>query len=103
MNTHELLGEWETGVVYTELGPTRISMSFGADHMLKVLLKYIESPDGAFLSTQGIYELNEGWIVSNALSKGRPVKIRMQREVLILEPPGESTIRLTRTPARGGG
>ncbi|WP_152622492.1 hypothetical protein [Archangium violaceum] len=83
MQSSDLIGEWEGDVIDTELGPSVARLFFYKNHRLRVEFDFIEDNAGSMVN-EGLYEVREGFLVSNVLGDGNPLKVWLEHGQLML-------------------
>lgn len=90
----DLLGTWKTATVQTEWGACVIEVTFQSASDIE--FKMTPSTGGQSMLSKGKYRLSGRQLVSEAINKGEPVSVWLERNHLVLQTPSEAPQHFTR-------
>jgi len=94
LTARDLVGEWKTDTIDTELGNAVIELVFDEEH-LSVCIAYQEGSTS--VRAEGPYKITAGgYLSATPLYRGRPLRVSLEGETLVFRPFGEPNIRAKR-------
>lgn len=92
----EIIGTWKSNVLESDMGSVQNTIIFNVDNSFQ-LESLFGSSENAIV-TRGIYEVNDYYLFTKQLNKGKPIPIEFKSEgnELILHIPGEEPTKLFR-------
>ncbi len=89
-----IAGTW-VSAVDTEMGEGRVELYFDREQV-RATLYFGDDARANSIVTEDAYQLKEGWLSTNAMYKGRPMRMSLTGDTMCLEPSGEPSVELTR-------